>query len=110
MQYVFIYIKKWESNSKFRYLKKLTCKGTLQQVFICLRLSPLLWTHTPPPYSLPVVTPGDGLLQKGEELSSLPLPHQEGPHLLPLRAAALHMEVLYKRNSPSRCFSFAKND
>jgi hypothetical protein len=63
-----------------------------------------------PPYSLPVVTPGDGFLQEGEELSSLPLPHQEGPHLLPLRAAALHMEVLHKRNSLSRWFSFAKND
>jgi hypothetical protein len=43
-----------------------------------------------------VVTPGDGLLQEGEELSSLPLPHQEGPHLLPLCAAALHMEALHK--------------
>jgi hypothetical protein len=63
-----------------------------------------------PPYSLPVVTPGDGFLQKGEELSSLPLPHQEGSHLLPLRAAALQMEALHKINTLSRCFSFAKND
>ncbi len=29
--------------------KKLTCKGTLRQVFICLRPPPLLWPHTPPP-------------------------------------------------------------
>jgi hypothetical protein len=27
-----------ESDAKCRHLKKLTCKGTLQQVFICLRL------------------------------------------------------------------------
>ncbi len=26
-----------ESNAKYRHLKKLTCKGTLRQVFICLR-------------------------------------------------------------------------
>ncbi len=26
-----------ESNAKYCYLKKLTCKGTLLQVFICLR-------------------------------------------------------------------------
>ncbi len=31
-----------ESNGKCRYLKKLTCKGTLRQVFICLRPPPLL--------------------------------------------------------------------
>ncbi len=31
-----------ESNAKFRYLKKLTCNGTLRQVFIFLRLSPYL--------------------------------------------------------------------
>jgi hypothetical protein len=30
-----------ESNAKFRYLKKFTCKGTVRQVFICLR-PPLL--------------------------------------------------------------------
>jgi hypothetical protein len=28
--------------SKCRYLKKLTCKGTLRQMFICLRPPPLL--------------------------------------------------------------------
>ncbi len=31
-----------ESRAKCRYLKKLTCKGTLRQVFICLRPPPLL--------------------------------------------------------------------
>jgi hypothetical protein len=31
-----------ESNAKCRYLKKLTCKGTWRQVFICLRPHPLL--------------------------------------------------------------------
>jgi hypothetical protein len=31
-----------ESNAKCRHLKKFTCKGTLQQVFICLRPPPLL--------------------------------------------------------------------
>jgi hypothetical protein len=31
-----------ESNTKCRYLKKITCKGTLRQVFICLRPPPLL--------------------------------------------------------------------
>jgi hypothetical protein len=31
-----------ESNAKCRYLKKLACKGTLRQVFICLRHPPLL--------------------------------------------------------------------
>jgi hypothetical protein len=31
-----------ESNAKCRHLKKFTCKGTLQQVFICLRPLPLL--------------------------------------------------------------------
>ncbi len=35
-------IRRKESNAKCRYLKKFTCKGTLRQVFICLRLSPLL--------------------------------------------------------------------
>ncbi len=29
-----------ESNAKCRYLKKLTCKETLQQVFFCLRPPP----------------------------------------------------------------------
>jgi hypothetical protein len=32
-----------ESNAKCRYLKKLTCKGTLRQVFICRR-SRILYT------------------------------------------------------------------
>ncbi len=31
-----------ESNAKCRYLKKLACKGTLRQEFICLRPPPLL--------------------------------------------------------------------
>jgi hypothetical protein len=31
-----------ESNAKCRYLKIYTCKGTLRQVFICLRPTPLL--------------------------------------------------------------------
>ncbi len=31
-----------EGKAKCRHLKKLTCKGTLRQVFICLRHSPLL--------------------------------------------------------------------
>jgi hypothetical protein len=30
-----------DTKAKFRHLKKLNCKGTLWQVFICLRLSPL---------------------------------------------------------------------
>ncbi len=33
-----------EGNAKCRHLKKFTCKGTLRQVFICLR--------SPPPYTL----------------------------------------------------------
>ncbi len=35
-------IKLMESNAKCRQLKKLTCKGTLRQVFICLMPLPLL--------------------------------------------------------------------
>ncbi len=31
-----------DAKGKCRYLKKLTCKGTLRQVFICLRPDPLL--------------------------------------------------------------------
>ncbi len=31
-----------KSNAKCRYQKKFTCKGTLRQVFICLRPPPLL--------------------------------------------------------------------
>jgi hypothetical protein len=39
-----------ESNAKCRHLRKLTCKGTLQQVFICLRpRTPYL---PPRPYTL----------------------------------------------------------
>ncbi len=30
-----------DTKAKCRHLKKLTCKGTLRQVFICLRFSPL---------------------------------------------------------------------
>ncbi len=37
-----------DTNAKCRYLKKFTYKGTLRQVFICLRPPPLLWPHTPP--------------------------------------------------------------
>ncbi len=32
-----------DTKAKFRHLK-FTCKGTLRQVFICLRTPPLLWT------------------------------------------------------------------
>ncbi len=39
-----------ESNAKCKHLKKLTCKGTLQQVFICLR------PRTPYPPSISVYT------------------------------------------------------
>jgi hypothetical protein len=35
-----------ESSANCRYLKKLTCKGTLRRLFICLRPPPLPW---PPP-------------------------------------------------------------
>jgi hypothetical protein len=31
-----------KNNAKCRYLKKFTCKGTLRQVFICLRPPPLI--------------------------------------------------------------------
>jgi hypothetical protein len=34
-----------EDNAKCRHLKKLTCKGTLRQVFISLRPPPLPFTH-----------------------------------------------------------------
>jgi hypothetical protein len=37
-----------EGNAKRRHLKKFTCKGTLRQVFICLRPPPLLWPHILP--------------------------------------------------------------
>jgi hypothetical protein len=36
------------SKAKCRHLKIFACKGTLRQVFICLRPK----THTPPPYTL----------------------------------------------------------
>jgi hypothetical protein len=35
-----------DRKAKFRHLKKLTCKGTLRQVFICLRPPPLLRPYT----------------------------------------------------------------
>ena len=37
------------SNTKCRQLKKLTCKGTLRQVFICQRP---ITSYPPPPYTL----------------------------------------------------------
>jgi hypothetical protein len=42
-----------DAKGKCGHLKKLTCKGTLRQVFICLRPDPLLWPLTPA-YTLPV--------------------------------------------------------
>ncbi len=36
-----------DTKSKCRHVKKFTCKGTLRQMFICLRPPPLLWPHTP---------------------------------------------------------------
>jgi hypothetical protein len=44
-----------DTKAKCRQLKKLTCKGTLRQVFICLRPASLLRPHgpyRPPPYTL----------------------------------------------------------
>jgi hypothetical protein len=42
-----------ESNAKCRYLKKLTCKGTLRQVFYLAEApSPPMNPYTPPPYTL----------------------------------------------------------
>ncbi len=38
-----------DTKAKCRHLKKLTCKETLRQVFICLRPHFLLWPHKPPP-------------------------------------------------------------
>ncbi len=53
-----------DNKAKCRHLKKLTCKGTLQQVFVCLRPPPFLWRHTPPP---PQHTVYEGiLLHKGK--------------------------------------------
>ncbi len=41
-----------EFNAKCRYLKKLTCKGTLRQVFYLSETpSPPMTTYSPPPYS-----------------------------------------------------------
>jgi hypothetical protein len=37
-----------ENNVKCRYLKKLTCKGTLRQVFYLSEAPPLLRPHSPP--------------------------------------------------------------
>ncbi len=45
---ILIKIRLTESNAKCRFPKKFNCKGTLRQVFICLRPPPLLWPHTPP--------------------------------------------------------------
>jgi hypothetical protein len=42
-------IKLIEGNAKCRHLKQLTCKGTLRQVFICLRPSP---PYPPSPFIL----------------------------------------------------------
>jgi hypothetical protein len=38
-----------ESNAKCPYLKKLTCKGILRQVFICLRPTPPSYDPMLPP-------------------------------------------------------------
>ncbi len=35
-----------DSNAKCRYLKNLTCKGTLRQVFYLFEARPILWSHT----------------------------------------------------------------
>jgi hypothetical protein len=58
-----------EGNSKCRHLKKLTCEGTLRQVFICLRprnpsLNPL--THCIRVYSILIHTGKGG---EGEEFN-----------------------------------------
>ncbi len=51
-------IKLIDSNAKCRYLKKLTCKGALRHVFICLRPPPFLLVrkrvlqYTPAEYGL----------------------------------------------------------
>jgi hypothetical protein len=37
-----------DTKAKRRHLKKFTCKGTLRQVFLCLRHPPYLWHHTGP--------------------------------------------------------------
>ncbi len=38
-----------DTKAKCRHLKQLICKGTLRQVFICLRSPPLLGPHSPRP-------------------------------------------------------------
>ncbi len=44
-----------ESKAQCRYLKKLTCKGTLRQVFYLCEPPPLLWPRTPRPHPLHTV-------------------------------------------------------
>ncbi len=51
-----------EGNAKCRHLKKLTCKGTLRHVFICLRPP---FAHCIPVYSVYLFTHGRG----GESLT-----------------------------------------
>jgi hypothetical protein len=46
-----------DTRTQCRHLKKCTCKGTLRQVFICMR-PPLL--YHPPPYTLYIYSHGDG--------------------------------------------------
>jgi hypothetical protein len=41
-----------DTKAKCHHLKILSCKGTLRQVFICLRPPPHLWPHTPTLYTL----------------------------------------------------------
>ncbi len=41
-----------DTKAKCCLLKKLTCIGTLRQVFRCLRPPPLLWPHSRSPYKL----------------------------------------------------------
>ncbi len=42
----------WKHQSKMSSSKKLTCEGTLRQLFISLRPPLLLWVHTPPPLTV----------------------------------------------------------
>ncbi len=41
-----------DTRANYRHLEKLTCKGTLRQVLICLRPPLFLWPHTPLLYSV----------------------------------------------------------